>query len=275
MNRSWLLVLSLSLVVACDKEKAASKESKSSKDDDDDDKSKKKKKKDKDEDEEKSDDKDEKKKDKKKSKDDEEDDTLSFSCSDKVSKAKEKTEFKVKCAKGCTTGSVWGTGWYTTDSPVCVAAVHAGVIEADDGGSVTVKLEKGLPSYKGTKKADVTTSNWGAYEKSFSVNGSKDGNTPDASKVSCWDTLGKFPGKKNLSVSCPANCTGGTVYGSGPYTGDSAICVAAVHAGKITKEGGDVSLHTVPGGSNYPGSTKNGVGTKSWMTYWASAFEFD
>ncbi len=273
MARILPLLFALSLVVGCDKDKPSSdsKESKASKDDDDEKSSKKKKKKDKDDEE--SDDKDEKKKDKKKSKDD--DDVLSFSCSDKVTKGGDSDEFKVKCAKGCTTGSVWGTGWYTTDSPVCVAAVHAGVIQADDGGVVTVKIEKGLPSYKGSKTADVTTSNWGAYEKSFSVNGSKNGNTPDATKVTCWDTLGKFPGKKTVAVSCPSGCTGGTVYGSGPYTGDSAICVAAVHAGKITKDGGEVSLHTVPGTSNYPGSTKNGVGTKSWNSYWASAFEFD
>lgn len=272
MSRTWILLLALSFAVSCKKEDTSSKESKASKDDDDDEKSSKKKKK-KDKDDEESDDKDEKKKDKKKSKED--DDVLSFSCSDKVTKGGDSDEFKVKCAKGCTTGSVWGTGWYTTDSPVCVAAVHAGVIHADEGGVVTVKIEKGLPSYKGSKTDDVTTASWGAYEKSFSVNGSKNGNKEDASKVSCWDTLGKFPGKKTVTASCPENCTGGTVYGSGPYTGDSAICVAAVHAGKITKDGGEVSLHTVPGKSNYPGSTKNGVGTKSWNSYWASAFEFD
>jgi hypothetical protein len=272
MTRTWMiLLLALSFAPGCDKDKASSKESKASKDDDDDDKpAKKKKKKAAEDDEEEADDKGKKKKPK-----DDGDDSMSFSCSDKVSKAGEKTEFKVKCPKDCTTGSVWGTGWYTGDSPVCVAAVHAGVIEADAGGMVTVKIEKGLPSYVGTKKFDVTTASWGTFEKSFSVNGSKDGNTPPAVKVSCWDTLAKFPGKKTVAVSCPASCTGGTVYGSGPYTGDSAICVAAVHAGKITKEGGEVSLHTVPGLSNYPGSTKNGVGTSSWTSYWASAFQFD
>lgn len=269
MLRTWPLLLALTFVLSCKKEEeASSKSSKSSKDDGDDDKPKKKKDKDV---EKEDDDKDEKKK--KKAEDD--DDVMSFGCADKVAKAGDKTEFKVKCAKDCTTGSVWGTGWYTTDSSVCVAAVHSGAIEADSGGTITVKIEKGLPAYKASKKADVTTSNWGAYEKSYSINGSKNGNTADPTKAACWDTLGKFPGKKNLTVTCPAGCNGGTVYGSGPYTGDSAICVAAVHSGKITKEGGDVSLHTVPGTSLYPGSTKNGVGTKSWNSYWASAFQFD
>ena len=282
MLRTWPLLIAstfvMSCVVSCKKEEeSSSKESKSSKADDDDDKAKKKKKKDKDEDKADKDDDDDKadKKKKKKKDTEDEDDVLKFSCSDKVAKAGDKTEFKVKCGKDCTTGTVWGAGWYTTDSPVCVAAVHSGAIQADDGGTVTVKIEKGLSSYKGTKKADVTTSSWGPYEKSYSINGSKDGNTPDATKASCWDTLGKFPGKKSLAITCPAGCTGGTVYGSGPYTGDSALCVAAVHAGKITKEGGDVSLHTVAGISFWPGSTKNGVGTKTWTSYWASAFEFD
>src|SRR5688572_820850 len=34
-----------------------------------------------------------------------------------------------------------------------------------------------------------------------------------------------------FQVSCPGSCTDGSIYGTEVYTSDSAVCVAAVHAG--------------------------------------------
>lgn len=63
-------------------------------------------------------------------------------------------------------GSVWGTGVYTTDSRVCRAAVHAGVIPVA-GGMVNVVPAPGLPTYAGSAANGITTSNYGPWSASF------------------------------------------------------------------------------------------------------------
>src|SRR5262245_44999460 len=54
----------------------------------------------------------------------------------------------LQCPKNCTSGTIYGDGVYTTDSPICVAAVHAGVIKASKGGPVTIKVVASQPSYQ-------------------------------------------------------------------------------------------------------------------------------
>ena len=70
---------------------------------------------------------------------------------------------------GTETGSVWGSGPYTADSALCVAARHAGVIDGR-GGTVTVIEVRGLEGYTGTIANGVQTSNWGAYGASVVFN---------------------------------------------------------------------------------------------------------
>lgn len=95
---------------------------------------------------------------------------LNVSCTDSVNGLNKKNAkaFSVTCPVNCKTGSVWGTDLYTTDSSICVAAVHAGVIGAN-GGPVKVTLKPGKPSYTGTARNGVTTSQWNAFDKSFTV----------------------------------------------------------------------------------------------------------
>lgn len=76
-----------------------------------------------------------------------------------------------------------------------------------------------------------------------------------------------------FSVTCPADCTFGSVWGSNPYTGDSNICVAAVHAGKLTATGGTVDVKVVAGQDSYEGTTANGVTSSTWPSY-AYSFTF-
>ena len=66
----------------------------------------------------------------------------------------------VKCPAGCTTGSLWGTGVYTGDSRVCVAAVHAGAIPGGAGGTVIVTLVGASSSFTGSVANGVTSSSW-------------------------------------------------------------------------------------------------------------------
>lgn len=74
------------------------------------------------------------------------------------------------CPKECGLSySVWGTDDYTTDSSICTAAVHAGVIQAGEGGKVKVSITAGKPSYDGSERNGVTSRRWGNYDSSFTV----------------------------------------------------------------------------------------------------------
>jgi hypothetical protein len=67
------------------------------------------------------------------------------------------------------------------------------------------------------------------------------------------------------------------VWGSAPYTSDSDICRAALHAGVIGLEGGEVTAirAEVPEGE-WRGSTAHGVTSFSGNEhYWDSAFTFE
>lgn len=68
--------------------------------------------------------------------------------------------FTVTCPANCAMGVVWGTDTYTTDSSVCMAAIHAGVIPKDKGGAVKVTVVKGLDKYAGSDRNGVKTSDW-------------------------------------------------------------------------------------------------------------------
>jgi len=79
---------------------------------------------------------------------------------------------------------------------------------------------------------------------------------------------------KTISYDCPANGTIGTVWGSEPYTTDSSVCTAAVHAGRISLEdGGRVVIQIREGDQSYEGSTQYGIVTTSYGPYpWAFTF---
>lgn len=86
-----------------------------------------------------------------------------------------------------------------------------------------------------------------------------------------WDTTlnkfqfdsEKFVGQR-LTAKCPPasvkqKFTG--VYGTDVYPSNNSICIAAVHAGKVGKDGGLVTVQLNPGESGYTGSSRNGVTT--------------
>jgi hypothetical protein len=63
------------------------------------------------------------------------------------------------------------------------------------------------------------------------------------------------------------------VIGSGPYTDDSSICSAAVHAGAIhPKDGGEVTIEIRPGASTYAGSERNYVHSADYERAWSGSF---
>lgn len=165
-------------------------------------------------------------------------------------------------------GSVWGANTYTDDSSICTAAVHAGLITFAEGGTATYEIAPGKDSYASAISNGVTSTRYGAWGGSFVF--------PDADEIAVgadparWgdNALGRGPAGTTFTVDCPAGGSPGSIWGSGPYTGDSSICTAAVHAGIITLDDGG-SVTALVGGpqDSYEGSDRNGIQTGDWGAY--------
>src|ERR1700722_1451752 len=82
--------------------------------------------------------------------------------------------------------------------------------------------------------------------------------------------LGPFLNQQ-FDYVCPAYGSSGTVWGTGVYTYDSSVCTAAVLEGRITLAGGGkVVIEVLPGRGSYQGSTRNGITSNSYGSYFGS-----
>jgi hypothetical protein len=184
--------------------------------------------------------------------------------------------FRVSCPAGCEKDGhhAYGTGVYTSDSPVCKAGVHAGAI-AGAGGVVTVRIDPGRPAYRGKDQHGVKSRDYAKYRRSFAVITPENASRPaaDASLIEagCSYGAGQLDGPDGTTfrVACPAGCdeVGHNVYGTGVYTTDSPICKAAIHTGAIPPKGGIVSVRIEPGRSEYSGSQQNGISSRRYGKY--------
>lgn len=75
------------------------------------------------------------------------------------------------CSIGCAGEgySVWGTDIYTLDSSICAASIHAGAISNADGGVILATWMEGQESYAATEQNGIQTSDYGAWNDSFTV----------------------------------------------------------------------------------------------------------
>jgi len=186
----------------------------------------------------------------------------------------------ITCPPNGTVHSAWGHGLYTGDSSVCTAAVHAGLITLERGGTVTVEQRPGGEVYGSSTRNGIKTVAYGAWRDSF-VFHSTDGkpvnlDAPEGTPIS-WDTNGGIlPAKvgESVTLSCPPGGAAHAVWGSGNYTGDSSICTAGVHAGLITLErGGPVTVQQQGPLPFYGASAQNGITTVAYGA-WRSTFAF-
>jgi hypothetical protein len=178
------------------------------------------------------------------------------------------------CSPGGTEHSVWGSDIYTSDSSICTAGVHSGLITYQQGGTVTIELRPGRTIYGCSERNGVTTSPYGSYQHSFVF---KTPNTEaivreaeDQTPV-LWNTsasMVNFESGKTFKFKCPSGGKESVVWGTDIYTLDSSICNAAVHAGKLASEsGGSVTIELRPGESSYKGSARNGIKTNDYGQY--------
>ena len=95
------------------------------------------------------------------------------------------------------------------------------------------------------------------------------GTKDDPYQASCSNYGKDLEGEVGASfyVSCPADCTTGSVWGTGPYTRDTRICTAGIHAGAIPTSGGLDKASIAEGKDSYEGSEANGVTSREWASY--------
>ncbi|MBI5187351.1 MAG: hypothetical protein HZA01_16720 [Nitrospinae bacterium] len=172
----------------------------------------------------------------------------------------------------------WGTDTYTSDSSLCSAAVHMGLITYADGGRITIVVKEGMSSYASTTRNGVTSNSYGTWGASFTFT------DPAVNKVTVtqlglisWSSsAASYRGRNGDKFwgICPENGTAWTVWGIGPYTDDSSVCTAAVHAGRITMAAGGNVVYEIQGGlPSYGTSTQNGISTLSYGS-WSGSYIF-
>ena len=177
-------------------------------------------------------------------------------------------------------GGLFGTDSYPSESSICIAALHAGKITLEEGGIVTIQLNPGEANYEGSVRNGVVSANLPETKRSISfveasatadkeIDQTRNRQLP----VIKWDTkftatglaYRKLVGQR-FTFRCPPappNFRPRIVYGTDDYDFSSIICQAAVHAGKLTKEGGLVTVQINEGIGKLVGSIRNGIETKS------------
>mmetsp|Transcript_71293 Transcript_71293/g.153817 ORF Transcript_71293/g.153817 Transcript_71293/m.153817 type:complete len:161 (-) Transcript_71293:1742-2224(-) len=128
------------------------------------------------------------------------------------------TATKVTCPKNCisvTNGGMvvfgpaeqvdeFSARIYTLDSSICGAAVHAGIINEQEGGDILIHLSKGRDSFVGSMQNGIKSSNKGIEQAAFYFN-----NSPLPIALQCDDLanvkLKTDPGGR-FNVSCPSKC---------------------------------------------------------------------
>jgi hypothetical protein len=74
-----------------------------------------------------------------------------------------------------------------------------------------------------------------------------------------------------FQVACPPGCmTGAGLWGTDIYTADSGICIAAIHAGALSPDGGVVAVRLEMGQPAYRGSPRNGLSSNDYGGFNAS-----
>lgn len=176
---------------------------------------------------------------------------------------------RYKCPANCKNakGKIWGTLFYDTQSSICRAALHYGVID-NNGGLVDITRKGRLPFFVKSTRNGVES--FSKYKASNSFVVSK----VVEQRVDCYTTVAELCAFKKPSthcprVHCPPRCKDepsnwAPVIGSNIYSDSSSICRAAIHAGLIKdSDGGYVDILPVDKKKHYVGTLKNGVRSES------------
>jgi outer membrane protein OmpA-like peptidoglycan-associated protein len=176
-------------------------------------------------------------------------------------------------------GNVRGANPYYYQSSLCRAALHAGAI-GDGGGQITVKPEKSA-FFPAVAKNGVETDSWGeGMGFRVEVAGVAPAQAGDPSTAPaqapadqknamtldvCPSNYGNFPeDAPPLTCGCSADAVKqGNIRGANPYYYQSALCRAALHAGAVTAQGGQIQVEPAAQ-PFFPAVIRNGVDSDSW-----------
>jgi hypothetical protein len=189
------------------------------------------------------------------------------------------TRIAVTCPAGAREATIWGTGTYTSDSAICVAATHAGALPGTEAGTVVVEVALGLQAYEGTIRNGIASTAYPAWTQSFRFPDAPEAAPDDAvyfDHTGTWSTPpNQFPMQAGViyRYACPPADQTGTVWGTDIYTDDSSICEAAVHAGVIGRDGGTVHYERLGAQQSFRGSVRNGVSSSEYGP-WPGSFRF-
>lgn len=175
------------------------------------------------------------------------------------------------------TPAIKGTDVYPANSPICIAATHAGAIGAD-GGPLTLQLNPGVSEYKGSLRNNIESGDFPGTQLSITFLTERTAAELDemqrrwAPRLK-WKDKFSQTGLVNIRLtgqrfvfdcpSAPGSLAGRRVYGTDSYPLGSYVCMAAVHAGQITTAGGLVRIQMDPAlDGKFAGSMRNGIESK-------------
>ncbi|MEK6258387.1 MAG: LCCL domain-containing protein [Planctomycetota bacterium] len=174
---------------------------------------------------------------------------------------------------GSNSGSIYGTDIYTDDSDLSTVAVHAGLLKVGEMGVVKVTILPSQASHSSSTRHGITSSAWSQYPGSYKVEpipgGSRAVATASTARPdpgSLW-SYEKHVGQ-SFEFQVTGSTSGGSIWGTGIYTGDSRLSVAAVHAGLLRDgESGVVKVTILAGDSRYLGSSRHGISSYDYGPY--------
>ena len=175
------------------------------------------------------------------------------------------------------TGNVRGANPYYYQSSLCRAALHAGAIGAQ-GGQIVVQPEKAA-FFPAVPRNGVAADSWGegmGFRVAVAGNSPRQAGCRNGQRRYavashgmtldvCPTNYGSFPeDAPPLTCGCDAaSVKQGNVRGANPYYYQSSLCRAALHAGAIGADGGQIVVQPKKS-PFFPAVTRNGVAADSW-----------
>jgi hypothetical protein len=71
--------------------------------------------------------------------------------------------------------TIWGDGVYTDDSPIAVAAVHAGIVRVGERALVQVRIQPGQQSYEGADRNGIHSNPYAVWQGSYTISAFRPG----------------------------------------------------------------------------------------------------
>lgn len=157
---------------------------------------------------------------------------------------------------GSVQGAIYGTDSYTADSPLAVAAVHAGLLGSGATGVVKVSIAS-QTSYRSSSRNGITSLAYDGTYPGYTL-AADDGGETTITGLTNMLSLRHQPGTYQVRVT--GDRSAGTVWGMNTYTDDTPLAAAAVHTGLLAHGQTAILRVTLLGSqSSFIGCEWNGV----------------